>query len=417
MDVLRQLPNFPFGPNNTVPMVTDGTVGVPGVPGALAQDPGYLSLMNQFQAPQMNTTPFDPRGALMGGALMDLSEIILGKNPTNNPMKAYQMGRQMYMQDRSLENQQKQQAFQNQMAVGTLVAQLQKAGLPSSTAGKLARDMFGKNLNELSTEEMTQLGAIAKQFSASTNIAVDASTKGNTQTFVKLAENAAKRMGEMDEIIAGAPGTLDVIDTLSLLNRQISTAGVIGNLSDSVNRVLLSLGSDFRVTADTPFREAYDGLSKKLALSELAFFKGPTTDFEFGVAAAINGNLDQTAEGRQILLDLAKGRNLMNREAAQAYNDYAYRVLQDPNQKVPPNRAQFTNSEEYKQLQLKTQYTLNPGSLGKVIKNYTPEDRVDFIAERKDDLRPRYEKAYSDATEQKIEELLSDHIRLEIGTR
>ena len=61
---------------------------------------------------------FDPRGALMGGALMDLSKIILGKDPDNGPLKAYQMGRQMYDKDRSLENQQgSAQAFQNQIAV------------------------------------------------------------------------------------------------------------------------------------------------------------------------------------------------------------------------------------------------------------------------------------------------------------
>lgn len=376
--------------------------------GALTQDPGYLSLMNQFQAPQMNTAKFDPRGALMGGALMDLSEIILGKDPTNNPMKAYQMGRQMYMQDRSLENQQKQQAFQNQIAVGTLVAQLQKAGLPSSTAGKLARDMFGKNLNELSAEEMTRLGAIAKQFSSGTTInnIVD---KAKGQLNEKRAGNAAKYEADLDAIVAGAPQTQDIISQLEILNAGIDTSGNVGNLADGINRALSSLGSSFTVSDDTTWREAYRGLSNKLALNELQFFKGPTTDFEFGVAASINGNLDQTPEGREILLTLAKSRSKMNQIGAQAYLDWAYGY------DGIPSAGKFTKSDAYKQLQLKTMYSENPGALGKIIGALDKDKGDALYKQRAAEMTKRYKAAYPDEDEAKILQMVNQHMDLELG--
>lgn len=378
--------------------------------GALTQDPGYLSLMNQFQMPQMNTESFDPSKAIMGGALMELSNIILGKGVQNMPMKAYQMGRQMYQQDRALQNQQAQQNFQNRIAVGSLIAQLQKAGLPSSSAGKLAMDFFGKDLKDLTAEEMTQLGAIAKQFSASTNISVDASQKANVKLEEKRAENAAVYENELDSIVAGAPQTQSIIEQLEFLNAGIDTSGNVGNLADGINRALSSLGSSFTVSDDTTWREAYKGLSNKLALNELQFFKGPTTDFEFGVAASINGNLDQTPEGREILLTLAKGRSMMNQAGAQAYLDWA-RSYEDG----IPSAGKFTRTDEYKQLQLKTQYSLNPGSLGKVMAALPSDQRKKLIKQRETEMQKRYEAAFPNKKEAEITQLVDQHMNLELG--
>ena len=377
--------------------------------GALTQDPGYLSLMNQFQMPQMNTKEFDPSKAIMGGALMDLSNIILGKGPQNMPMKAYQMGRQMYQQDRALQNQQAQQNFQNRIAVGGLVAQLQKAGLPSSSAGKLAMDFFGKDLKDLTAAEMTQLGALAKQFSAGTTIN-NVMDKANAQLNEKRADNAARIEWEMDQIVAGAPQTQDIISQLEILNAGIDTSGAVGNLADGINRVLSSVGSGITVSNDTTWREAYRGLSNKLALSELQFFKGPTTDFEFGVAASINGNLDQTPAGREILLMLAKGRSMMNQEGAQAYIDWALSYRDGI-----PSPGKFTRTDEYKQLQLKTQYSLNPGSLGKVMAALPEDKYTDLYNTRKAEMMKRYRKAYPDERESKIRDMVNQHMDLELG--
>lgn len=376
--------------------------------GALIQDPGSLSIMDQFQLPQMNTAKFDPRGALMGGALMDLSEIILGKNPSNNPMKAYQMGRQMYQQDNALKNQQGQQNFQNRIAVGGLVAQLQKAGLPSSSAGKLARDMFGKNLNELSAEEMTQLGAIAKQFSSGTTVN-NIMDKAQGVLGEKRAGNAAKYEAELDSIVAGAAQTNGIIEQMEILNAGIDTSGAVGNLADAMNRALSSLGSDFTVSADTQWREAFKGLSNKLALGELQFFKGPTTDFEFLIAASINSNLDQTKEGRELLLMLAKGRAKMNEVGAQAYLDWAYGY------DGIPSAGKFTKSDEYKQLQLKTQYSLNAGSLGKVMAALPSDQRKKLIQQRENEMEKRFRNAYPDESDAKIAEMATQHMNLELG--
>jgi len=377
--------------------------------GAMTQDPGYLSLMQQFQLPQMNTKEFDPSKALLGGALMDVSNIIMGRGPQGMPMKAYQMGRQMYQQDNALKNQQGQQNFQNRIAVGGLVAQLQKAGLPSSSAGKLAMDFFGKDLKDLTTEEMTQLGAIAKQFSASTNITVDASQKANVKLEEKRAESAAAIETDMDQIVAGAPQTQDIISQLEILNAGIDTSGAVGNLADGINRALSSVGSGITVSNDTTWREAYRGLSNKLALNELQFFKGPTTDFEFGVAASINGNLDQTPEGREILLTLAKGRSMMNQQGAQAYLDWAYSY------DGIPSPGKFTKSDEYKQLQLQTQYSLNAGSLGKVMAALPSDQRKKLIQQRENEMEKRFRNAYPDESDAKIAEMATQHMNLELG--
>ena len=371
--------------------------------GALTQDPGYLSMMNQFQAPQMNTAKFDPRGALMGGALMDLSEIILGNNPSNNPMKAYQMGRQMYMQDRSLENQQKQRAFQNQIAVGGLMATLAKDSSPNDI-----RLMKAYGLDPMNPDDVEKFYVIRNQ-GKGTNINVDASQKGNVELSEQRAKNAAKYEAELDSIVAGAPQTQDIISQLEILNAGIDTAGAVGNLADGINRALRSVGSSLTVTGDTQWREAYRGLSNKLALNELQFFKGPTTDFEFGVAASINGNLDQTPEGREILLMLAQSRSRMNQVGAQAYLDWAYGY------DGIPSAGKFTKSDAYKQLQLKTMYSENPGSLGKIIGALDKDAGDKFYKQRKTEMTKRYKAAYPDEDDAKILQMVNQHMDLELG--
>ena len=425
MDILRQLPNFPFGPNNTVPMVMDTGSAAPfrgGVQndsltvaldnmvnqGALTQDPGYLSLMNQFQPPQMNTAKFDPRGRSNGWRVNGSVRNYLRQRSNEQPNEGLPDGSpDVYAGSLSGESTEAASVPESDRCRHFGRCAAGKYAL--STAGKLARDMFGKNLNELSPEEMTRLGAIAKQFSASTNISVDASQKANVKLNEQRATTAAKYEAELDAIVAGAPQTQDIISQLEILNAGIDTSGNVGNLADGINRALSSLGSSFTVSNDTTWREAYRGLSNKLAFSELQFFKGPTTDFEFGVAASINGNLDQTPEGREILLMLAKSRSRMNQVGAQAYLDWAYGY------DGIPSAGKFTKSDAYKQLQLKTMYSENPGSLGKIIGALDKDKGDALYKQRTAEMTKRYKAAYPDEDEAKILQMVNQHMDLELG--
>ena len=276
--------------------------------------------------------------------------------------------------------------------------------------------MFGKNLNELSAEEMTQLSAIAKQFSSGTTVNnIMGKAQGVLQE--KRAGNAATLEAELDSIVAGASQTQGIIEQMEILNAGIDNSGAVGNLADAMNRALSSLGTDFTVSSDTQWREAFKGLSNKLALGELQFFKGPTTDFEFLVAASINSNLDMTKEGRELLLMLAKGRAKMNEVGAQAYLDWAYGY------DGIPSAGKFTKSDEYKQLRLKTQYTLNPGSLGRILEALPNKAKAadgtplydSLYKQRVTEMTKRYKAAYPDEKEAKITRMVNDHMDVELG--
>lgn len=325
--------------------------------GALTQDPGYLSLMQQFQLPQVNTEEFDPSKALLGGALMDISNIILGRGPQNMPMKAYQMGRQMYQQDRTMQNQQAQQNFQNRIAVGSLVAQLQKAGLPSSSAGKLAMDFFGKDLKDLSAEEMKQLGAIAKQFSASTNITVENNqAKGNSKGWQTLADQSSKNLADFDSA-AGNVETLDILDQMELVNQQIEGNGLLSSAADVAQGIVNDTGIPFTISDETSWRDLYKSLSTKLALKELQAFKGPTTDFEYGKAESVNGSLSATQEGRSLIIQTSKAQHLSKQEFASAYYTYGLNQLKAGE---IPSMTEFKKTPEYLAIARQTVFMRNP---------------------------------------------------------
>lgn len=380
--------------------------------GVLAASPGIMEMFTQAM-PTMPTMPedkFDPRGALIGGGLMDLADIIMKREPQNRGQELYKNARAMYDRDRQLKYQNAlaqyqgaQQNFQNTLGVGQLMATLAKDTSPNDV--KLMK-AFGLDPNN--PEDVKKFYA-SKNQGKGTNISVDASQKANVKLNEKRADNAAKYEAELDAIVAGAPQTQDIISQMEILNAGIDTSGNVGDLADGINRLLGSLGSDTRISADTQWREAFRGLSNKLALGELQFFKGPTTDFEFLVAASIAGNLDQTPEGRELLLMLAKGRSMMNQVGAQAYLDWAYSY------DGIPSAGKFTKSDAYKQLQLKTQYSLNPGSLGKILAAL-PEDKYrDLYNKRKAEMTKRYKNAYPDEADAEILKMVNQHMDLELG--
>ena len=376
--------------------------------GALGLQPGMMDLMNQM--PTMPTDTFDPSKALMGGALMDISKIILGQNPQNGPMQAYQMARQIYDKDRMQKYKVDQNAFQNKLALGQLAAALQKAGAPVSTAGKIAKDLFGKDLTQLSSGELGQVRDWINASSPSTQVKVDAS--GSKKYATVEAERASNFTGAMEDVIFDNTIQGDLINQLMILNQGITSSGTLGNLADSFNNSMKTLGVNLEVTADTTFREAYKGLSNKLALKELQFFKGPTTDFEFGVAASINGNLDQSQGGRELLLDLAKGRANMQTAAAQAYLDWEATLPEGQT----PKRVDFLKSDQFKQLQTQSMYTVNPGLLGKLATALpTKELRDDLLEDRKNELSRRYKSIYPDRSDADILDMVDRQLDIELG--
>jgi hypothetical protein len=389
-------------------MAPGAGVRMPQQPGVLGVQTGYMDLMNSM--PTMPKDEFDPAKALMGGALMDVSRIILGEKPQNGPMAAYQMARQMYDRDRMQKYQTDQNAFQNKLALGQLVATLQKAGAPVSTAGKVAQDLFGKDLTQLNATELGQVRDWISAGSPSTKVEVDAA--GSKKYSTVEAERASNFTGAMEDVIFDNTTQGDIVQQLQILNQGIGTSGTVGNLADSFNNSMTSLGIDFQVTADTPFREAYKGLANKLAMKELQFFKGPTTDFEFGVAASINGNLDQSQEGRALLLDLAKGRSSMQTAAAQAYLDWEASL---PEGKTP-KRVDFLKSDQFKQLQTQSVYTTNPGLLGKIAQALpTPAARTKLLEDRNQELNRRYKSIYPDLNDTQIQDMVDQQLDIELG--
>lgn len=140
--------NFPYA--MTMNPTTEGSLGLP---------LGFMDLLSS--APTLPEDNFDPRSALMGGALMDLSKIILGERPDNGPLKAYQMGRQMYDKDQQRKFQRDQLEYQNKIGLMQLMATMKKAGMPVSQLGRIVYDTFNgtKSLSELQPGDWEKVNA------------------------------------------------------------------------------------------------------------------------------------------------------------------------------------------------------------------------------------------------------------------
>lgn len=328
--------------------------------GALTQDPGYLSMMNQFQAPQMNTAKFDPRGALMGGALMDLSEIILGNNPSNNPMKAYQMGRQMYMQDRSLENQQKQRAFQNQIAVGGLMATLAKDSSPNDI-----RLMKAYGLDPMNPDDVKKFYAMSNQ-GKGTNVTLGQPGEGdeyNKAINTALGKADAEYILGQGKVLGG--DELSKIAVLESLNDEIGTSGFVGNVLDVGQNAFASIfpDSDYQLSSETPLRDLYRQVSNTFVLDEAARQTGALSDGDIILFQSVIPNLDQSAAGRKFATSFMKATAQRRKDVAEAFLAWSDARMADKKQ---PSQTAWLRSDEFKALKNQSMFDSNPELLAQI---------------------------------------------------
>lgn len=383
-------PTFPNMPGQ--PFMQMPTSGL----GLLAQQPGLLS---QFSGamPQMPALPennFDPSKALMGGALMDISRIILGEKPQNGPMQAYQMGRQMYDKDRQAKIQnlmakyQGEQAnFQNTLGVGNLMATLAKDSSPNDIKLMKAYGLDPTNAKDVETfYTMSNKGK-------GTNVTVqNAQGKGLGKAFEALAGPKAVQLGEFDT--AAANNTpIEILQQLDLINGQIESSGFLGELGDAAQGVLDTAGVAFNVTGETSWRDLYKSLSTKLALDELQAFKGPTTDFEFGKAESVNGSLSASQDGRSLIIQSSLASHYGKQQFAGAYAQWGYDEM--ANGRIPL-MTNFKKTDEYKELSENTIFAQNPDLMVQYRRNLDDQAWDSLVESRGRQIQTMVDRLYPD---------------------
>ncbi len=383
--------------------------------GLLAQQPGLLS---QFSGamPQMPALPennFDPSKALMGGALMDISRIILGEKPQNGPMQAYQMGRQMYDKDRQAKIQnlmakyQGEQAnFQNTLGVGNLMATLAKDTSPSDI--KLMKAFGLDPTNATDVEKFYTMSNKGK----GTNVTVqNAAGKGLGKAFESLAGPKATELGEFDTAAANQE-PIEILRQLQLVNSQIGSAGFLGELGDSAQNLLDTAGVPFKVTEETSWRDLYKSLGGKLALSNLASFKGTTTDFEFGKAEAINGSLSASQAGRALIIESQIASHLAKQGFSGAYAQWGYDEM--ANGRIPL-LTNYKKTDEFKELSEQTVFVRNPDLMVQYRANLEDKEWDDLVESRGRQLQRMVDELYPDMDKEertlKAQEILDTEMR------
>ena len=383
--------------------------------GVLAANPGMMSMFSQAM-PQMPTMPadnFDPRKALMGGALMDISKIILGENPQNGPLQAYQMGKQMYDKERMQKYQQElakyqgeQQNFKNTLGVGQLIATLAKDTSPNDV--KLMRS-FG--LDPTNPADVEKFYKIANQ-GKGTNVTVDNSqAKGVQKGFEVLAKPKSEELATFDTQ-AGNMEPIDILGQLQLINQQIPSSGFLGDLGDTAQGVLDTAGVSFKVNDQTSWRDLYKSLSTKLALNELQAFKGPTTDFEFGKAESVNGSLSASQAGRSLIIESALASHMGKQAFAGAYAQWGYNELA---QGRIPLMTNFKKTDQYRELAENTIFAQNPNLMVEYRNNLDDKTWDNLVEMRGRQIQKLVDQLYPDLDvedrELKAQEILDMEMR------
>ena len=364
--------------------------------GLLAQQPGLLSSFSAAMPtfPTMPADNFNPSKALMGGALMDISRIILGEKPNNGPMQAYQMGRQMYDRDRTAKMQEllakyqgEQANFQNTLGVGNLMATLAKDASPDDI--KL---MKAYGLDPMNEEDVKKFYAMSNKGKGTTVSVTNAQNDGLSKAFETLAGPKATELSAFDTQ-AGNNQPIEILQQLDLINGQIESSGFLGELGDAAQGVLDTAGVPFNVTGETSWRDLYKSLSTKLALDELQAFKGPTTDFEFGKAESVNGSLSASQDGRSLIIQSSLASHYGKQQFAGAYSQWGYNELA---QGRIPLMTNFKKTDEFKELSENTIFAQNPDLMVQYRRNLPDKDWDSLVDSRGRQIQSMIDRLYPD---------------------
>jgi hypothetical protein len=350
------------------PMVQMPTSGL----GVLAAQPGLLQMFGQSM-PTMPTMPedkFDPRGALIGGGLMDLADIIMKRTPQNRGMDLYKNARTMYDRDRQLKYQNamakyqgEQQNFQNTLGVGQLMATLAKDASPSDI--KMMRLM---GLDPRKPADQAKFYETVNKGKGTTLINNPA---GEGDSYMK-ALNAA--LGKQDADFIGAQAgilnsdELAKIGVLESLNDEISSAGFVGDLFSAAQNAVTSMGFDFTIDSEAPMRDLYRQVSNTFVLDEAARQTGALSDGDIILFTSVTANLDQSPQGRKFATQFMKATAQRRRDVAEAFSAWAEQRIAD---KKPPSKVAWIRSEEFKALKKQSIFDSNPELLSSIYKAST----------------------------------------------
>lgn len=368
--------------------------------GLLAAQPGILNMFTNAM-PTMPTMPedsFDPRGALIGGGLMDLADIIMKRTPQNRGMDLYKNARTMYDRDRQLKYQNamakyqgEQQNFQNTLGVGQLMATLAKDTSPNDI--KMMRYMGldpEKPADQAKFYETVNKGK-------GTNISVDNSqSKGVTAGYESLFKSSADLLASYNQTSADSEEVLMLLDALEGVNLQIEGNGLLSNAADVVQGILNDTGVSFNISDETQWRDLYKSLSTKLALKELQAFKGPTTDFEYGKAESVNGALSATQAGRSLIIQTNIAQHMGKQAFADAYYQYGLAKMQKGE---IPNMSDFKKTDQYREIAQQTVFATNPDIVEGYRDNMTQEQFADFTQMRARQLDRLVKRLYPDMSQ------------------
>lgn len=371
---------------------------------------GLLDPNASMQLPTPPAAKFDPRGAIVGGALMDLGNLILDKPMQNMTMQLLQRGEAKHQaeQQRAIAAQDRQ--LQSQLVLSQIAKNLQVDETDLATNMK-ALGLDPTNLDDVATYQQAMKAPTSN--TPATIETMKAMGYDPTNPDDQAAFYAVRNKGTGTNITLNQPGeTSDRLATLAtdryiqaiegledtertralqqmaLLNPQLTDAGVTGELKDNLQKISDSFGLGINVSDETGVRALFRAIQDDMALEDLQQFKGPTTDFEFNVTRGLQPNLDATREGRALLIQKGLADEKRNRMTREAYTRW-YDAKEAAGE--PAKYSDWIRSDEYKALSSKSAYEFNPKLAGALFNAMRrPEDRKALAAVRLEQLTEQY---------------------------
>jgi hypothetical protein len=167
-----------------------------------------------------------------------------------------------------------------------------------------------------------------------------ADLKVETARRTKTAEIEAKEDSDVRTDIysrarIAASGQVKTNKALKLAN--MATQGIPGQLKLFATRVFPGIDASDEAALGSAF--------KQMALDELAAFKGPTTDFEYGVAEGIGGTLGEGPTANIARIKAVKRAQWFTRREAEQLKKFKGRAIEfmfDFQEKVKTKKGEFT---------------------------------------------------------------------------
>ena len=163
---------------------------------------------------------------------------------------------------------------------------------------------IGQTAEQQRQQEITQKKALSE---------VDISTTKRKETIKRKVARTSEITQQMSERNRGAARQQRLL-TQALTLAQQASQGLTGTAKLQLSRLIPGI--------DSSDEGALDSTLKQLSLEMLSSFKGPTTDFEFGVTEAIGGALGQSKEANIARLKSLERARFFNEREAKQFQDF-----------------------------------------------------------------------------------------------